>query len=92
MLEPGVAERMAEVFAASAGPLWARLLEALDAAEATGGDIRGRQSAALVIADAAPTGPARSGHVIDVRVDDDLEPPKIERVARRRRDALNALT
>lgn len=74
MLEPGVAERMAEVFAASAGPLWARLLEALDAAEAAGGDIRGRQSAALVIADVAPTGPARAGHLIDVRVDDDAEP------------------
>jgi uncharacterized Ntn-hydrolase superfamily protein len=40
---------MLEAFATAAGPLAGRLLAALDAAEAAGGDIRGRQSAALLV-------------------------------------------
>ena len=54
---------MAEAFAAREGPLAERLLAALDAAEAAGGDVRGRQSAALVVGDA-----------IDLRVEDHPEP------------------
>jgi uncharacterized Ntn-hydrolase superfamily protein len=41
--------RMLEAFTTAAGPLAGRLLAALDAAEAAGGDIRGRQSAALLV-------------------------------------------
>ncbi len=41
--------RMLEVFTTAAGPLASRLLAALDAAEAAGGDVRGRQSAALLV-------------------------------------------
>jgi uncharacterized Ntn-hydrolase superfamily protein len=74
MLRGGVAERMAEVFSVSRGPLWQRLLGALDAAEATGGDIRGQQSAALVVVHPETTGPARSDRLVDVRVDDHSEP------------------
>ncbi|MGH2860631.1 MAG: DUF1028 domain-containing protein, partial [Solirubrobacteraceae bacterium] len=44
---------MLEAFATAAGPLARRLLAALDAAEAAGGDIRGRQSAALLVVPAA---------------------------------------
>ncbi len=40
---------MLDAFATAAGPLASRLLAALDAAEAAGGDIRGRQSAALLV-------------------------------------------
>ena len=41
--------RMLEAFTTAAGPLASRLLAALDAAEAAGGDVRGRQSAALLV-------------------------------------------
>jgi uncharacterized Ntn-hydrolase superfamily protein len=74
MLEPGVAEEMAAVFVQSSGPLWERLLAALDAAERLGGDIRGRQSAALVVASAEPGGPLWRERPVDVRVDDHPDP------------------
>lgn len=74
MLAPGVAEEMAAAFGQATGPLWERLLAALDAAERLGGDIRGRQSAALVVANAEPGGPLWQERPIDVRVDDHAEP------------------
>jgi uncharacterized Ntn-hydrolase superfamily protein len=40
---------MLDAFRASSGPLARRLLDALDAAEASGGDLRGRQSAAILV-------------------------------------------
>jgi uncharacterized Ntn-hydrolase superfamily protein len=58
---------MAEAFVAAEGPLAERLLTALDAAEAAGGDVRGRQSAAIVVA--GPTGTS-----VDLRVEDSPEP------------------
>ena len=57
-------------FAAEAGSLATRLLGALDAAEAAGGDIRGRQSAALLVMDGSPSIIAGHDRLIDVRVDD----------------------
>ena len=50
-----------------------RLLDALDAAEAEGGDIRGRQSAALVIVAGEPS-PRPWERVMDVRVEDHADP------------------
>jgi uncharacterized Ntn-hydrolase superfamily protein len=44
---PGVVAAMAKTFEASTGPLAERLLDALDAGEAEGGDKRGMESAAL---------------------------------------------
>ncbi len=49
MANATVWSRMMEAFSTAAGPLASRLLAALDAAEAAGGDIRGRQSAALLV-------------------------------------------
>jgi uncharacterized Ntn-hydrolase superfamily protein len=74
MARPGVPEAMAAAFTSTNGALAGRLLAALDAAEAAGGDIRGRQSAALVVVAAEPS--ARAGHdrLVDVRVDDHLDP------------------
>jgi uncharacterized Ntn-hydrolase superfamily protein len=62
---------MAEAFSAAEGPLADRLLAALDAGEAAGGDIRGRQSAALLVvpADGDPW-----ATVVSLRVEDDPEP------------------
>lgn len=74
MLAPGVAEEMATVFEGTSGPLWERLLASLDAAEGLGGDIRGRQSAALVVVEAEPGASMMLDRPIDVRVDDHVEP------------------
>jgi uncharacterized Ntn-hydrolase superfamily protein len=71
MASPGVWPAMAETFGAADGPLARRLLAALDAAEAAGGDVRGRQSAALLVVPA--TGEVWQ-KVADLRVEDDPEP------------------
>jgi uncharacterized Ntn-hydrolase superfamily protein len=62
---------MARAFEIAVGPLARRLLAALHAAEAQGGDARGRQSAALVVAPAEGEPWRRT---VDVRVDDHPEP------------------
>ena len=63
---------MAAAFEAGEGKLFGdRLLAALDAAEAEGGDVRGRQSAALVIAPAAGEPWERNA---DLRVEDHRDP------------------
>jgi uncharacterized Ntn-hydrolase superfamily protein len=51
-----------------------RLLAALDAAQAEGGDVRGRQSAALVVVAAEATGRVWDDRIFDVRVDDHPDP------------------
>jgi uncharacterized Ntn-hydrolase superfamily protein len=71
MASPDVWPAMAAAFEAASGPLARRLLAALNAAESSGGDARGRQSSALVVA------PAEGEHwqrTVDVRVDDHPEP------------------
>jgi uncharacterized Ntn-hydrolase superfamily protein len=62
---------MAAAFRAAQGDLADRLLAALDAAEAEGGDVRGRQSAALLVVPA--TGEAWRTR-FDVRVEDHAQP------------------
>ena len=71
MASAGVWPAMAEAFGAAEGSLARRLLAALEAAEAAGGDVRGRQSAALLVVPA--TGDAWE-KVADLRVEDDHEP------------------
>lgn len=66
MRDAGVPEAMATAFSASTGDLAHRLLAALDAAQAAGGDIRGMQSAALIV-----VGEPRR---LDRRVDDSPMP------------------
>ncbi|HEY6420188.1 MAG TPA: DUF1028 domain-containing protein [Candidatus Binataceae bacterium] len=61
---------MANAYQHACGDLAERMLAALDAAEAEGGDLRGRQSAAMLIVDAASTGRPWIDCVFDVRVDD----------------------
>ncbi|HEY2159932.1 MAG TPA: DUF1028 domain-containing protein [Solirubrobacteraceae bacterium] len=62
---------MAEAFSAAQGSLASRLLEALDAAERVGGDVRGRQSAALLV---VPAEGDPWSTVVSLRVEDDPEP------------------
>jgi uncharacterized Ntn-hydrolase superfamily protein len=51
-----------------------RLLAALDAAEAAGGDFRGRQSAALLVVEGERSTAPWDGRVSDLRVEDHPEP------------------
>jgi uncharacterized Ntn-hydrolase superfamily protein len=63
----GVPQAMARAFSTSTGGLSERLLAALEAAEAIGGDVRGRQSAAMVVVRARDEQWNRS---LDLRVED----------------------
>jgi uncharacterized Ntn-hydrolase superfamily protein len=74
MLKNTVWPAMAEAYRATKGDLVDRFLAALDAAEAEGGDIRGRQSAAILIVDAKSTGRPWVDTIFDLRVDDGPEP------------------
>lgn len=65
---------MGAAYEALHGPFEQRLLAALDAADAAGGDLRGRQSAALRIVAPEPTGDLLTDVIVDVRVDDHDEP------------------
>jgi uncharacterized Ntn-hydrolase superfamily protein len=68
---------MLAAFRAARGPLAGRLFAALEAAEGEGGDVRGRQSAALVVAPGQlPDGsaPPPWSRVVDLRVDDHRAP------------------
>ena len=64
-------ESMAESFERSKGPLANRLIDALDAAEAAGGDWRGRQAGGIIVVAAEGEPWARE---LDVRVDDHDDP------------------
>jgi uncharacterized Ntn-hydrolase superfamily protein len=74
MVNDQVWPAMARAFEAARGDLADRLLAALDAAQAAGGDIRGKQSAALVIAAGKSTGRPWIDRTFDLRVDDHPEP------------------
>jgi uncharacterized Ntn-hydrolase superfamily protein len=70
-----VVPSLAEAYAAAAGDLASRLVAALAAGQEAGGDLRGRQSAALLVvsgdrSDAAPW----DGLLVDLRVDDAPDP------------------
>jgi uncharacterized Ntn-hydrolase superfamily protein len=65
---------MAEAFENSSGDLADRMMAALMAAEAKGGDIRGKQSAAMLIVTGEPTGIPWKDKILDLRIDDHPEP------------------
>jgi uncharacterized Ntn-hydrolase superfamily protein len=65
---------MAEAFSTARGTLARRLLAALVAAEAAGGDFRGRRTAALLVVSGERAGPSWAGRAVDLRVDDHPEP------------------
>jgi uncharacterized Ntn-hydrolase superfamily protein len=68
-------DALARSFTTSAGePLAERLLDALDAAQAAGGDRRGQQSAALLVVEKGGGYAGLSDSVVDLRVDDHEAP------------------
>jgi len=74
MLSDEVWPAMSEAFLRSTGPLTQRMLLALEAAEGAGGDIRGRQSAAMLVVRGRPTGKVWEDRLVDLRVEDHPEP------------------
>jgi uncharacterized Ntn-hydrolase superfamily protein len=71
MASPGVWSAMAEAFEGAEGPLARRLLAALEAGEAAGGDVRGRQSAAILVVPARGEAWERT---VELRVEDAPDP------------------
>lgn len=69
MRSPAVVPAMAEAFQDSDGMLAERLLATLEAAERTGGDLRGSQSAALIVVGGSSREP-----LMDLRVEDHTDP------------------
>jgi len=76
MLKNTVWDAMAKAFETTKGDLSERMMAALEAAQAEGGDIRGMQSAAILVVTGRPTGQVWRDRLIDLRVDDSPEPLK----------------
>jgi uncharacterized Ntn-hydrolase superfamily protein len=76
MLNDRVWPAMSRAFETTKGDLAERMLAALDAAQGAGGDIRGRQSAALIVVAGKPSGKPWADRVFDLRIDDSPEPLK----------------
>lgn len=69
-------EAMAETFSQTKGPLGRRLLAALDAGQAAGGDSRGRQAAGLLVVKEKGGYGGYNDRAVDLRVDEHPEPIK----------------
>jgi uncharacterized Ntn-hydrolase superfamily protein len=77
---PAMAAAYDEALAAGE-PFVERLLRAMEAAEREGGDVRGRQSAAIMIADASLQPAAWRGRLMDMRIEDHPDPvPELRRI------------
>jgi uncharacterized Ntn-hydrolase superfamily protein len=74
MWKPTVCEAMSAAFEAADGDLADRMMVALEAAQGEGGDIRGKQSAAMIVVNNDRSLPAWGGRIIDLRVEDLAEP------------------
>jgi uncharacterized Ntn-hydrolase superfamily protein len=76
-----VLKEMERAYLDSPGPLARRLVEALKAGEAAGGDKRGKESAALLVVRAGGGYQGKTDRFVDVRVDDHAEPvAELERI------------
>ncbi len=67
---------MAKAFANATGSLAERMLTAMEAAQNEGGDIRGKQSAAILVVKGKSTGNSWEDKVVDLRVEDHSNPIK----------------
>lgn len=74
MASPTVWSEMARAYREAEGDLAARMLTALEAGQAAGGDIRGRQSAAILIVKAESSGRPWADTVMELRVEDHSKP------------------
>lgn len=77
MMNDKVWPTMSEAFKKSSDlPLAERILAALNAAQQAGGDVRGKQSAAILVFKGESTGKPWADKLVDLRVDDSPEPLK----------------
>jgi uncharacterized Ntn-hydrolase superfamily protein len=76
MLNKKVWPAMAAAFKHTSGPLAERMLAALEAGQHAGGDIRGQQSAAILVVRGKSTGKIWKDRLIDLRVEDNAEAVK----------------
>ena len=74
MLNDKVVPAMAEAYESTEGDLANRLMAALEAAQSAGGDIRGKQSAAMLIVKATSTGRPWADRVLELRIEDHPTP------------------
>ena len=74
MWKPTVCTAMAAAFETTDGDLAEKLMAALEAAEGEGGDVRGKQSAALLVVNGDIAEPAWAGREFDLRIEDHAEP------------------
>ncbi len=74
MWKPTVCTAMLAAYEESEGDLAARMMAALEAAQGEGGDIRGRQSAAMLVVSGDANLPAWGGRIFDLRVEDHEAP------------------
>ena len=75
MLTDGVVPAMEKAWNTNGGlPLAERMVAVLEAAQKAGGDIRGKQSAALLVVRGEATGEPWNDRLVDLRVDDHQDP------------------
>jgi uncharacterized Ntn-hydrolase superfamily protein len=83
MLKNTVWKAMARAFETTKGELVDRLLAALEAAEQEGGDIRGKQSAAVIVVKGKSLGVWWKDRIYDLRIEDHPNPvPELKRLIR----------
>lgn len=81
MINDKVWPAMSKAFKETKGPLAERLIAALEAGQQAGGDIRGKQSASIMVFTGNPTGKVWDDKLIDLRVEDSPEPiPELKRL------------
>ncbi len=71
---PGVWDSMSAAFTRTRGQLATRILAALDAGQAAGGDARGKQSAALLVVKVVDPERPWKNRTVDLRVEDARDP------------------
>ncbi|UCE40859.1 MAG: DUF1028 domain-containing protein [Candidatus Aminicenantes bacterium] len=76
MLKNTVWDAMAKAFLETKGELADRLIAALESAEVEGGDIRGKQSAALIVVKGESSGVRWKDRLFDLRIEDHPAPVK----------------
>jgi uncharacterized Ntn-hydrolase superfamily protein len=74
MVEPGVPQAMALAFQQASGSLAERMLVALEAAQTAGGDLRGKQSAAILVVSGKASGRSWADRLVDLHVEDNPQP------------------
>ena len=74
MLKASVWPAMVNAFKNTGGLLAERMVASLEAAQKEGGDIRGKQSAAILVVRGTPTGKIWEDRLIDIRVEDHSDP------------------